>query len=171
MPAVIRAAGLTQRISGHDAGDLPIAIDDPHRDPVTGMIGFHSVCRASAAVRSVIGELLEHEARPFVIGGDCTLLIGVCAALRDHFGRVGLAFVDGHLDFYDGRSSPTGEAADMELAILTGVGPHGLIDLAGPPPLMARQTSGFWGIVTESKPRSTQRQIPPLWRRRCDYSM
>lgn len=40
----------------------------------------------------------------------------------DAVGRVGLWFVDGHADFLDGWSSPTGEAADMELAILTGAG-------------------------------------------------
>jgi arginase len=71
-----------------------------------------------------------------VVGGCCTLLIGVFAAIRDCFGQIGLAFVDGHLDFYDGWSSPTGEAADMDLAILTGFGPSGLADLAVPPPLV-----------------------------------
>jgi arginase len=60
------------------------------------------------------------------------LLIGVATALKQHWGRVGLAFVDGRLDFYDGASSPTGEAADMDLAIVTGHGPAGLVDLAGP---------------------------------------
>jgi arginase len=63
-------------------------------------------------------------------------LIGVFAALHDHLGRVGLAFVDGHQDFYTGFSSPTGEAADMDLAILTGNGPSGLIDLARSSPLV-----------------------------------
>jgi arginase len=38
-----------------------------------------------------------------------------------------LWFVDGHADFYDGETSPTGEAADMDLAILTGHGPPGLL--------------------------------------------
>jgi arginase len=65
------------------------------------------------------------------------LLIGVAAALRQEYEQIGLAFIDGHLDFYDGKSSPTGEAADMELAILTGFGPSGLVDLAGSPPLIA----------------------------------
>jgi len=48
-----------------------------------------------------------------------------------------LWLVDGHADFYDGETSPTGEAADMELAILTGrtdVG--GFAALAGVPLLM-----------------------------------
>jgi arginase len=44
----------------------------------------------------------------------------------------GLWFVDGHADFFDGESSPTGEAADMDLAILTGHGPRGLLEQDGP---------------------------------------
>jgi arginase len=32
-----------------------------------------------------------------------------------------------HADFFEGDSSPTGEAADMDLAILTGHGPPGLL--------------------------------------------
>ncbi len=145
MPAALRAAGLVQRLDVPDAGDLPVTIDDARRDPATGIIGFEAVCAASTGIRAGVGALLAQGERPLVIGGCCTLLIGVFAALRDHFGRfdtlstgqVGLAFVDGHLDFYDGRSSPTGEAADMELAILTGLGPSGLVDLAGLPPLVA----------------------------------
>ena len=41
-----------------------------------------------------------------VLGGCCTLLIGVMAALRDNGTDAGLLFVDGHLDCYDGASSP-----------------------------------------------------------------
>jgi arginase len=137
MPAALRAVDLAHQVSARDAGDLQLIIDDSRRDPVTGLVGFQAVCTASAIIRQAVGNLLTRGERPLAIGGDCALLIGVGAALKDHFGRVGLAFVDGHLDFYDGRSSPTGDASDMELAILTGHGPMGLTDLAGPPPLVA----------------------------------
>jgi len=136
MPAALRAAGLARRLGLPDLGDLPVTLDDPRRDPVTGIIGFEAVCTASAGIRAGVGALLARGERPLVVGGCCTLLLGVFAALRDHFGRTGLAFVDGHLDFYDGQTSPTGEPADMELAILTGLGPAGLVDLAGSPPLV-----------------------------------
>ncbi|GAB4427203.1 MAG: arginase family protein [Anaerolineae bacterium] len=136
MPAALRAAGLARRLGLPDEGDLPVTLDDPRRDPVTGMIGFEAVCAASAGIRAGVGALLARGERPLVVGGCCTLLLGVFAALRDYFGRTGLAFVDGHLDFYDGQTSPTGEPADMELAILTGLGPAGLVDLAGSPPLV-----------------------------------
>jgi arginase len=60
----------------------------------------------------------------------------VAAAVRQAVGPFGLVFIDGHPDYLDGASSPTGEAADMELAILTGHGPSGLVDLGGMPPLV-----------------------------------
>lgn len=136
MPAALRRAGLGNAVTAADAGDLDIAISDPHRNPATGIIGFADLCAATATIRRAVGDLLRSGQRPLVLGGCCSLLIGVAAALRDVYGRTGLAFVDGHLDFYDGSSSPTGEAADMELAILTGLGPAGLVDIAGAPPLI-----------------------------------
>jgi arginase len=146
MPSALRAAGLVNHLNIEDAGDLPVTIDTSERDPITGIIGFHKVCQISDTIRIELGKLLRRGERPLVVGGCCTLLIGIAAALRQEFEQIGLAFVDGHLDFYDGKSSPTGEAADIELAILTGHGPSGLIDLAGLPPLIAPSdiiTMGF----------------------------
>lgn len=137
MPQALRAVGLVQQLQLRDLGDWLVAIDSPERDPITGIIGFASVCKTSEIIRTNLTNLLARGERPLLLGGCCTLLIGVFAALREQYGRIGLAFVDGHLDFYDGRSSPTGEAADMELAILTGFGPSGLVDLAGKPPLIS----------------------------------
>lgn len=137
MADALRAAGLAQRLNLPDLGNLPVTIDDPRRDPGSGIIGYEAVIRASEGIRTGVGALLARGERPLVIGGCCTLLIGVFAALRDHVGRVGLAFVDGHEDFYDGATSPTGECADMDLAILTGFGAPGLTEIAGAPPLVA----------------------------------
>src|SRR5262245_55938359 len=76
--------------------------------------------RARGAIASRVRELLAAGDRPLILGGDCTLLLGVFSAVPH---GTGLWFVDGHADFFDGESSPTGEAADMDLAILTGHGP------------------------------------------------
>jgi len=136
MPSALRQAKLVERLQMPDLGDWPVGIHDATRDPVTGIIGFADVCATTAVIQQNIVDLWRQGKRPFLIGGCCTLLIGMGAALKTHFGSAGLAFVDGHLDFYDGRSSPTGEAADMELAILTGLGPAGLVDLAEGLPLI-----------------------------------
>jgi len=126
-PVALRAAGIVERLGARDAGVAAARIDDSRRDPATGVIGADAVRRATAAIAARVGELRDAGEVPLVIGGDCTLLLGVFQALPR---GSGLWFVDGHADFYDGESSPTGEAADMDLAILTGHGPPGL--LAGP---------------------------------------
>jgi arginase len=60
----------------------------------------------------------------------------VSAALQRRFQRPGLWFVDGHTDTFDGASSPTGEAADMELGALTGHGPAQLTAAADKDPVI-----------------------------------
>jgi arginase len=130
-PAALRAAGILERLGARDAGEADARIRDRRREPATGVLGAGDVRRASAGIASTVLGVLEDGDRPFVLGGDCTLLLGVFLALPE---GSGLWFVDGHADFFDGESSPTGEAADMDLAVLTGHGPPGL--LAGNEPML-----------------------------------
>lgn len=124
-PAALRAAGLIERLGARDAGEAEARIRDSRRDPATGVVGAGEVRGAAKAIAARVGEVLRAGQRPLVLGGDCTLLLGVFSAAPD---GSGLWFVDGHADFFDGESSPTGEAADMDLAILTGHGPPGLFE-------------------------------------------
>jgi len=128
-PAALRAAGLGERLGAREAGEADARIRDTKRDPATGVIGASDVRRASRSIAERLREILNTDALPLVVGGDCTLLLGVFGALP---AGTGLWFLDGHADFYDGESSPTGEAADMDLAILTGHGPRGLLEAAEP---------------------------------------
>jgi len=122
-PRALRGAGVVDRLDAADAGDIEARIASAERDPQTGLIGSDDVTAASVELRRRVGGILDEGHLPLVIGGDCTLLIGVAAAIRDRGDRPGLWFVDGHLDLYDGSTSPTGEAADMDLAIVTGAAP------------------------------------------------
>jgi arginase len=132
----LRAAGLPAVFGAADAGDVAPPLRDRVRDPETGIIAFADLHVSSRALREAVAATLRRGERPLVLGGDCTLLLGTVAGVRDAVGRVGLWFVDGHADYLDGSSSPTGEAADMELAMLTGHGPPGLVDLGGRVPLV-----------------------------------
>jgi arginase len=72
---------------------------------------------------------------PFVLGGDCSILIGSMLALRR--GRPGLVFVDGHLDFrHPGNSEFVGAAAGADLALVSGRGPDRLANIDGLGPLV-----------------------------------
>jgi arginase len=157
-PEALRDAGLAERTGARDAGDVDATVDDPNRDARTGVIGFEQIRRASSQIDSAVAAVLDEGGKPLVVGGDCTVLVGALAAAKERLGRVGLAFVDGHLDFFGGETSPSGEAADMDLAFVTGHGPEGLVDLAGPPPIAQPRNvvvMGHRADTEEGGPRET----------------
>jgi arginase len=87
--------------------------------------------------RDGVAPLTRGGAFPVVLGGCCTLVPGVAAALRaSDPGPAGLAYIDGHLDLYDGRTSPTGEAADVPLAVAVGHGDPVLVTLGPAVPMI-----------------------------------
>ena len=131
-PQALRAAGLSAMVS-LDRGDAACGFDDQHRDETTGVLALAATLQAADALAEALGEALRESPgrRPLVIGGDCSILFGIVPALRRHVGPVGMWYLDGHPDFQDGATSDTGETADMDLAVLTGVGAEPLIGLGG----------------------------------------
>ena len=121
-PAALRAAGLVERLQARDAGEADARIRDTRRDPATGVVGAAEVRRASTRIGSHVQEVLDAREPPLVLGGDCTLLLGVFQALPR---GSGLWFVDGHADFFDGETLPTGEAP---ASVVTGHEPDEAVD-------------------------------------------
>jgi arginase len=132
-PAALREAGLVERLGISDRGDLDVRIRGDDRDPETGIVGAHDVLGMTATLRGTIRELAASGERPLVLGGCCSLVPGALAGVRDALGMVGLANLDGHVDVYDGVTSPTGEAADMPLGVAFGLGPAAWVEAAGGP--------------------------------------
>jgi arginase len=98
--------------------------------------------RNAAGVRAVAYELaarlhplFDTGTFPLVLGGDCSILLGVMLALRQR-GRYGLCVLDGHTDFLTPSTSQTGGAAGMDVALVTGYGPDLLTDFDGLRPLV-----------------------------------
>ena len=135
-PAALRAAGLTERLGLTDAGDVVPPLRDPVRERTSGVIAFGLLVLASARLRDAVAEVIAGGGRPFVLGGDCSLLPGALAGAKRAAGPLGLWMIDGHPDALDGATSPAGEAADMDLAIVTGRGAPSLTGLAGPAPIV-----------------------------------
>ncbi|MFF5055912.1 arginase family protein [Micromonospora sp. NPDC000663] len=129
-PAALRDAGLLDALAADDGGRVDEAwLRDPVRDAASGVIGAAGLVAAGAAITSRIVALIADGRRPLVLGGDCAILPGICRALPP---ATELWFVDAHPDFLDGGTSPTGEAADMDLSVVTGHGPAAAIGYDGP---------------------------------------
>ncbi len=137
-PGALRAAGLADRID-IDLGDAATAITGDRRDGPTGVRALPETVAAADALATALGRGRRNHPgrRPLVLGGDCSLLLGVFAHLRRAVGDTGLWILDGHPDFLDAHDSDTGETADLELAVLTGDGPPALTGLGGTIPMVA----------------------------------
>lgn len=126
-PQYLRDAGLLDRLSSfrsvRDCGDLPIPSADGVRDPRTGILNWSSWNAVTGYVAESIREILVAGGWPLVVGGDCSILVGIMTGASQVEDSCGLFFVDGHGDFHTPATSPTGEPADMELAVLTGRAP------------------------------------------------
>ena len=145
-PRVLRELGLRDVVPhAGDRGDLPVSIESRERDPESGVKAAAEVIRVTEKTRSAVARELRSGAKPFLIGGCCTLMMGAMAGARDVLGPVGLAYVDGHLDLYDGRTSPTGDGADMPMAFMLGRAGPLLDDAVGPDGTLAPREVALLG--------------------------
>src|SRR6185312_597911 len=108
---------LPARLGADDRGDLDVRIRGDERDPVSGVIGIADTLSMTRTLRAAVRDAVAAGARPLVLGGCCALVPGALAGLRDAIGGLGVAYVDGHVDVYDGATSPTGEGADMPMSV------------------------------------------------------
>jgi arginase len=136
-PQTLRSLGIVDRLGARDAGDVDARITGPARDPLSGLVGGATVAPTVTAVRTRTRELVARGERPLLLGGCCTQLVGAFPAAVDVLGPLGLTNLDGHYDVYDHETSPTGEVADMPVALLLGRGESGLLAASAPPSLDA----------------------------------
>ncbi|MBN9622115.1 MAG: arginase family protein, partial [Actinobacteria bacterium] len=123
-PATLRELGLPEALGARDEGDLAVRIRGDERDADTGLLASDDVLENTATIRAAVADAIAAGERPFLLGGCCAELPGALAGARDALGApLGLAHVDGHLDLYDGETSTSGEAADMPISVVLGLGP------------------------------------------------
>jgi arginase len=133
-PAAWRDAGLVQALTDRgvmvrDHGDLPVEV---HRGaPKTdGIRDLDRVAAVVARVRQAVSRIAAGGERPLVLGGDCTVTLGVVSGLG---ADTGLIYFDGDADLSVPGDGGSGVADTMGVTHLLGGGhPR----LAGPAPLL-----------------------------------
>jgi arginase len=135
LPEALLSAGLAERVGARVGRRLPTPSFDPAIDPETGILNPDRLRDHASLLADAFGSVLDDSSFPIVLGGDCSILLGSTLALRRR-GRYGLLFLDGHADFYQPEAEPSGEAASMELALVTGRGPELVTNLEGRRPLV-----------------------------------
>lgn len=102
-----------------------IRLDPPKyrnvRDHETQILNANSLVEYAREQAYLINNLLTQNKFPFILGGDCSILLGAAIALKQK-GNYGLFYLDGHTDFMDISLSETGGVGGMAASIATGNG-------------------------------------------------
>src|SRR5918999_5826284 len=82
-PDALRAAGLSAQV-GRDLGNVATTITSTHRDADTGVLALLDTVRAARTLTDRLAAALVNlpGQRPLVVGGDCSILLGIVPALR-----------------------------------------------------------------------------------------
>ncbi len=135
LPRSLLDHGLAERLSASHAGRVAPASRGGQRDPQTTVLNGSEIADYTYSLADAVGPLLDTGGFPIVLGGDCSILLGSALALRRR-GRYGLLFIDGQADFFQPEAEPHGEAASMDLALVTGFGPKSLTHFDDRAPLI-----------------------------------
>ena len=152
-PQALRSAGLIDALTAagvdvHDEGDLPTQIWSPDREqPLAQNVGQVTSCLTQLTNR--LGPPLARGDIALVLGGNCTIALGVIAALRRMGNGVpGLIYFDRHFDLNTPESTTDGALDWMGLAhalALPGC-VDVLVDAFGPRPLLEPHQVAWMGV-------------------------
>ena len=121
-PRVLRECGLVDSIEADmvDFGDLPITPFRPDEQNRRSQ-NIETVVEVAGAVRDVVGEALADGDVPLVIGGDCTITLGVVAAVTAVMPDAVLAYFDGDVDMSTPETTESGVLDAMGIAHLLNI--------------------------------------------------
>lgn len=146
LPEALKAAGLLEKLNAQYLGSVqPLSSYNSERDKSTHLLNGEAIRSFSSKLAESIADAFRNKNQfLMVLGDDCSITIGALLALR-RIGKYGLFFIDGHADFYQPEASPTGQVADIDLAIVSGRGPEVLTDIDGLKPLVADELVVVFG--------------------------
>jgi len=140
-PHALRRARLVERLEARgaeveDHGDLPVFAFSPDPRHRTQQ-NLDRVVDVVRKVRASVGPMIEGGATPLVIGGDCTITLGVVAAYVERHPDVGLIYLDGDIDVSTPDTTTSGILDTMGMAHMLGVGAPELAGAGPRQPLLA----------------------------------
>lgn len=134
-PSALQRAGLGSAL-GNMMRERSVPLPSLMRDITEGKV--KNLTHFMNATIQIYGAAKSVQAEPaFVIGGECSIAVGILAGLAEVFGgKPGMLWMDAHGDFNTPETSPSGYIGGMCLAMACGKGPAlGLGSGANRPPL------------------------------------
>ena len=124
-PAAIRDAGLIDLLRGgvEDHGDVTAFRWRPDRERPNAK-NAAAVARVATETAAGVARILGSGQTPLVVGGDCSITIGVVAGFVQRGIRPALLYIDGGPDLYTPATRPNGNLDAMALAHLLAIPGH-----------------------------------------------
>ncbi|MGO9783691.1 MAG: arginase family protein [Streptosporangiaceae bacterium] len=124
-PAALRAAGFVTRLADAgldvtDAGDVVTAAFTPD-EPAATARSLATVVQVAGTVADAVAQALAGGRLPVVLGGDCTITLGVLAGVQRHAPDAGLLYFDGDADLATPATTSSGVLDAMGAAHLLGL--------------------------------------------------
>ena len=119
-PQSFRQAGFIERLKAAgveviDLGDLPeVSYQPDHQHPQAQNLQL--VVDVARRVANQVEGAIRERAFPIVLGGDCSITLGVIAGLISQEPRLGLVYYDGDLDLNPPATTPSGIFDGMVMA-------------------------------------------------------
>ena len=153
-PQAFRQAGFIERLRSAgleviDFGALPEVLFQPDQQYPKAQ-NLKLVIEVAQRVADQVEGAVRDDAFPIVLGGDCTIALGVIAGLISHAPNLGLMYFDGDLDLNTPETTPSGIFDGMVIAHMTGKGVDTLARLGQRYPLMAEEDIVLFGYNTEA---------------------
>jgi arginase len=128
-----------------DLGDLPVARFTP--DPTNRKRqSLSRVVNVARQVADAVAAAVERDLLPLVIGGDCTITLGVVAGLLRRHEDLGLIYFDGDADLTTPETTHSGIFDSMGVAHLIGDGASELAHVGPRFPLMPQDRIVLFGF-------------------------
>ena len=161
-PAALRAAGLIDRLTAAglsvvDRGDVVtevFAVD--HANPTRRHVA--AVLRTARSVADAVQRVTASGAIPLVLGGDCTITLGVVAGVLAVRPDAALFYFDGDADLATPETTRNGVLDAMGIAHMLGLAEGELANLGGRRPLLSPARLVLFG-VDETDPESFREQV------------
>ena len=149
-PSALRTAGLlgALREAGldvEDLGDLPLARFAPDRAERKRQ-SQSQVVKVARQVADAVASAVERELIPIVLGGDCTITLGVVAGLLRHQPDLGLIYFDGDADLTTPETTRSGIFDSMGVAHMIGAGDPDLAHIGPRFPLLEQDRIILFGF-------------------------
>jgi arginase len=144
LPGWLKTHGLYEQLRPKQIVEVKAPPYSMQYDEVAGVRNADAITLYSKQLSFAITEVIQSGRFPFVVGGDCSILIGCTHALKT-MGNYGLFYIDGHTDFVLPHSSLTKGAAGMDMAIVTGYGHDKLTNIDGLKPYISEELSLAFG--------------------------